>query len=100
MLETTGFGLKPFNDSAGRYIGPHVFGHKSPDAKAGELFKPSTDSASRLVEIETKSFSFAVWGSLGGPLQVRVFLLFMATLGRPWTPTHWAILLAQVICGN
>jgi len=34
-------------------------------------------------------------GFLGGPLQVGVFWLFLATFTWPWTPTHWAIILAQ-----
>jgi len=41
-------------------IGRPFFGHKSPAAKARELFKPSTDSASLLVDIEKKRFSFSV----------------------------------------
>jgi len=45
-------------------------------------------------------FSFSVWGSLGGPLQVGVFLLFLATFTWPWTKTHWAIILAQNFFGN
>jgi len=41
-------------------IGRPFFGHKSPTARARELFKPSTDSASLLVDIEKKRFSFLV----------------------------------------
>jgi len=41
--------------------GQHFFGQKSPAARARELFKPSTDSASLLVEIKQKRFSFLVW---------------------------------------
>jgi len=41
-------------------IGRPFFGHKSPTARARELFKPSTDSASLLVDIEKKSFSFSM----------------------------------------
>jgi len=40
-------------------IGRPFFGHKSPAARAKELFKPSTDSASLVVDIK-KSFSFSV----------------------------------------
>jgi len=39
-------------------IGRPFFGHKSPTARARELFKPSTDSASLLVDIEKKTFVF------------------------------------------
>ena len=46
---------------------------------ARELFNPSTDSASILVEIET-NFSFWVWGSLGGTSRVGVFLRFFGLL--------------------
>ena len=41
------------------------FGHKSPAARARELFKPSTDSASLLVDIKKKIFRFGFevfWG--------------------------------------
>ena len=41
-------------------IGRPFFGHKSPAARARELFKPFADSASLLVDIEKKSFSFSV----------------------------------------
>jgi len=47
-----------------------------------------------------KKISFSVWGSLGGPPQVGLFLLFLATFGRPWATSHWAILLAQDFFGN
>jgi len=50
------------------------FGHELLAAR--ELFKPSMDSASLLVEIEKKNFSFLVWGSLGGPPQVFFFAFF------------------------
>ena len=72
--------LKPFNDHASHYNGSQFFGHKSPAARARELFKPSTDSASLPVKIEKKNFSFSVWRSLGGPPQVGVFLLFFSHL--------------------
>jgi len=37
---------------------------------------------------------------MGGPLQVGVFLLFLAIFTWPWTPIHWAIILAQYFFGN
>jgi len=42
-----------------------------------------------------KRFSFPVWVSLAGPLQMGVFWLFLSNFTWPWTPTHWAIILAQ-----
>ena len=59
---------------------------------ARELFKPSTDSASLVVEIEKKMLSFR-WGTP----QVGVFL---ATFSWPWAPTYWAIIMAQDFYGN
>jgi len=47
------------NDRVSPYIDSHFFGHKSPAARARELFKPSLDSASLLVEME-KKISFSV----------------------------------------
>ena len=46
-------------------IGWPFFGQKLPAARARELFKPSTDSASLLVDIEKKVFRFGFeffWG--------------------------------------
>jgi len=60
------FFKKPFNDRTGLHIGRHNFGRKSPAARAGEVFKPSTDSASPLGSTENTKFQFWVWGSLGG----------------------------------
>ena len=39
-------------------IGQPFFGHKSPAARARELFKPSTDSATLLVDIDKNVFRF------------------------------------------
>jgi len=64
----------------------------SPGDWARELFKPSTDSASLVVEIENKNFLFSVGGFQGGAPQVGVFL---ATFTWPWAPTYWAIIMAQ-----
>jgi len=73
---------QPFNDH-----GSHFFGHKSPAARARELFKPSTDSASFLVDIEKKFFLF--WHLLGGTSQVGVFLHFFGHLSlAPNQLTH------------
>jgi len=49
------------NARAGHYDGWHIFGHNSPVARAGELFKPSTDSGSLVVSIFKKiQFAFGV----------------------------------------
>jgi len=48
-----------------QHIGAPFFGHKLPAAGARELFKPSTDSASLLVDIEKNIFCFGFevfWG--------------------------------------
>ena len=52
------------------------FGRNWPGDWARELFKPFTDSASLLVEIEKKRFSFWVSGLLGGTSYVGVFLCY------------------------
>jgi len=55
----------PFDDRARQHIGTPFFGHKSPAARARKLFKPSTDSASLLVDIGKKVFRFEFqlfWG--------------------------------------
>jgi len=52
-------------------IGRPFFGHKSPAARARELFKPSTDSASLLVDIEKKNLFRFRWGFSGGDVTMR-----------------------------
>jgi len=57
--------FNPFNDCASQHIGAPFFGHKLPAARARELFKPSTDSASLGVKIKKKIFRFGFelfWG--------------------------------------
>jgi len=56
------------------------FGRNWPGDWARELFKPFTDSASLLVEIEKKRFLFRVWGFLEGTSQVGVFLCYFGHL--------------------
>jgi len=68
-------------------IGSPLFGHKTPAAKARELFKPSTDSASLLVDIENKILLFLVWRLLGGTSQVHFFGHLYLALG-PNQLTH------------
>ena len=55
----------PFNARALHCSGQHFCGHKSPAARARELFKASTDSASLLVKIEKIFFRFGfLWGDV------------------------------------
>jgi len=76
------------------------FGHKSPVARARELFKPSTDSASLLVDIEKKRF-FVFGGGFPEVTSQWVHVLeILVTFGRPWAPTHQPILLAQSFVEN
>ena len=85
-----------FKSRARQHFGASLQRCDSPPAWAKELSNPSSDSARLLLEIEKKNrFSFSVWGSLEGPQQVGVFLLFLAAFTWPWTTTHWAIILAQ-----
>jgi len=56
----------PFKAHIGHFFDQALKLHNSPADSARELFKPSTDSARRLVEIEKKSFLFLVWSSLWG----------------------------------
>jgi len=51
-------------------IGRPFFGHKSPAARARQLFKPAVDSASLLVDIKKKIFRFR-WGFSGGDITMR-----------------------------
>jgi len=51
-------------------IGRPFFGQKSPAARAGELFKPFTDSASLLVESKKMYFVFGLAFS-GGDVTLR-----------------------------
>jgi len=74
--------------------------YNSPAARARELFKPSTDSASLVVEIEKKRFSVSVGIFLEVTLQKGHVLKMLATFGRPWAPTHWPILLAHSFVEN
>jgi len=69
--------------------------YNSPGDWARELSKPSTDSASLVVKIDKKRFSFSVGGFLEVTSQRRHVLEILATFGRPWAPTHWPTLLAQ-----
>jgi len=52
-------------------IGRPFFSQKSPAARARELFKPFTDSASLLVEIEKKKFFVFGLAFSGGDVTMR-----------------------------
>jgi len=52
--------LVNFNARAGHSAGRYFFCHKSPAARARELFKPSTDFGSLLVSVEKKIVQFRV----------------------------------------
>jgi len=67
---------------------------------ARELSKPSTDWASLVVKIETKSFSFSVGGFLEVMSQRGHVLEILATFAQPWAPTHWPTFLAQSFVEN
>jgi len=84
------------DDRASQYIGSPFFGHKLPAARARELFKPSTDSASLLVDIEKIFFHFWFGICWGERHKWGCFCSFLATFTWPWAPTHWHNLLAQV----
>jgi len=57
--------------------------HKSPAARAIEVFKPPTDSARLLVSTEKKFFSFWFGVLLGGRHKWECFCVFMAYFTRP-----------------
>ena len=71
--------------------------YNSPAPRARELFKPSTDLASLLVEME-KNF-FAVWDTCGWrhkwlSLQSHCkgcFCVYLVTFTQAWAPIHWAM---------
>jgi len=71
-------------------IGRPFFGHKSPAARARELFKPFTDLASLVLKIEKNFvfFSVSVVGFLKVMSQRRHILEILAIFGRPWTPAY------------
>jgi len=72
-------------------IGRPFFGQKSPAARARELFKPSPDSASLLVDVEKERFSvriFRRWRHNEG--MFRKFWTHLAGPGpQPIDPFYW-----------
>jgi len=73
--------------------------YKTPGDWARELSKPSTHSASLVVKIEKKRFSFLV-GDFWTWRHKEGMFWNLATFGRPWAPTHWPTLLAQSFVEN
>jgi len=78
----------PFNPLMAA-IGRPFFGQKLPSARARELFKPSTDSASLLVEIKKRFFVFGLAFS-GGDVTMRACFqifghLYLALSPNPLT---------------
>jgi len=72
----------PFNACAGHYSGLYSFGHNSP-APADGVFKPFTDSASLLVPIKKKMFSFGFGALFGRRHKWGCFSIFMAYFTWP-----------------
>jgi len=71
--------------------------YNSPAGWARKLFKPSTDSASHLLEIEKKNFFVLRLGFSGGDVTSGgVISVFWAYFTRPWMPIQWANFFAQV----
>jgi len=64
-------------------IARDFYGHKSPAARARELFKPFADSGSLLVSIEKTIFLILDWGSLWVTSSAGCFAFFWPTLTRP-----------------
>jgi len=83
-----------------QHIGSPFFGHKLLAARARELFKPSTDSPSLLVDIEKNFFCFWFGVRWGERHKWACFCIFLATFAWPWALIHGYILLVQVFFGN
>ena len=66
-----------------QHIGALFFGHKSPAARARELFKPSTDSASLVVKVEKKFFVLGFRFSGGNVISRGVSVLFWPSFPGP-----------------
>jgi len=86
--------MAPFKSRVGHYRGLDISGHNSLADWPRELFKPSTDLASLLVEIE-KNASFWICGFLEVTSKWGNIFAFSANFTRPWAPTQSAVFLAQ-----
>jgi len=77
-----------------------LFDHKMPAARARELFKPSTDSASLLVDIEKKHFSFSVEVFWRWRHNEGMFWKFWSPLAgpgpQPIDPFYWLKVLLKI----
>ena len=74
---------RTFNDHARHLIAAPFFGHKLPAARARELLKPSTDSASLLVDVKFNVYHFGLRFSGGNVTSRGVFVLFWPSLPGP-----------------
>jgi len=72
-----------FNARAGHYSGGHFLCHNLPVAR--EVFKPSTDSARRLVSTKKNIFSFAFGVLLGGRHKWGCFCVFVVNFTDVYT---------------
>jgi len=61
--------------------------YNSPAARARELFKPSTDLACLLVEIEKKFFQSG--DTCGRRHKWGCFCVYLVTFTQPWAPIRW-----------
>jgi len=66
VLESWETALKPFKSRESHFSCRVLQSYNSPGDWARELFKPSTDSASLVVEIEKKCFHFIFGGGFSG----------------------------------
>jgi len=72
--------FNPFSPACATFLAELCKSYNLPGDWARELFKPSTDSASLVVNIEIQNFSFWVWAFLGKTSQVGVFLRYFGHL--------------------
>jgi len=72
--------VQPFQSRVRHFSCRVLKSYNSPGDWARELFIPSTDSASLVVKIEKKKFSFCVWAFQGVTSQVGVFLHYFGHL--------------------
>jgi len=69
-------------------MGTYVFGYNSPAAAAREVFKPSTDSASRVVPSQKKFSVLGLGFSCGGVTSGGVFAFLWPILPGPGNPSN------------
>jgi len=71
-----------------------------PAARARELFNPSTDSASLLVDIEKKVFRFEFEVFWGERHKQGCFCVIFAIFAWAWVLSQWAIFWTQSLDEN